>query len=163
MNLASNMDAAKASLFSLQESLFNARGRHSRTLRNVFTPLREDLKQSWELILDFIQKSVAFGSDVMDLERCLRDESLENCVESLMNISSVSNDLLGLSELLVADSKGVAEKFAQNSYEMDRILRKSTNIPVPLYGQPEMTSLNGHAGEAYGGTCNLDRRLLRLI
>jgi hypothetical protein len=152
MSLASHIDSAKASLYSLQKALFNARGRHSRTLRDIFTPFREDLKQSWELILDFLQKSVAFGSDVMDLERCVRDESLENCVESLMNISAVSSDLLGLSELLVADSKGVVEKFAQNVYEMDRMLRKATNVPAPPYSQLETTSLNGYLDEANGGT-----------
>lgn len=152
MNLASNVDTAKSSLYSLQTSLFNARGRHSRTVQAMFTPLREDLKQSWELILDFIQKSLAFGSDVSDLERYLRNESIENCVEFLMNISAASNDLLGLSELLVADSKNVAEKFGRNVYEMDRILRKSTNGAATTYKQQDSTSLNGYSDEVNGGT-----------
>jgi hypothetical protein len=142
MTLASNIEVAMASLYSLQTYLIRTRGSHSQPLRDVFTPLRRDLKQSWGPILVFLQKSHAFGTDVTILKDSLSTESVEDCVDFLMSISSTSGDLLRLSDMMVGDSGLIVEEFARCVTSMGLVPQQSTPI-YELWGPPSMGRSDG--------------------
>lgn len=114
-----------ASLYNLQMSLINAQGSGLQALPTTFVDVRKTLKISWEPILALLQKSHAFGSDVVLLKDSLQTESVEDCVEFLMEMSVTAGNLCELSKARVTENEDAVRGFCAQMPTMLQVLEAS--------------------------------------
>jgi hypothetical protein len=117
-----------ASLYSLQMSLINAGESGSQVIRATFPDVRKILKSSWEPILALLQKSHAFGSDVVLLKDSLQTESVEDCREFLMEMSATAGNLCELSKARVTESEDAVSMFCTQMPQMSDVLLKVSSV-----------------------------------
>jgi hypothetical protein len=153
--LASNIEAVMASLYSLQISLINVHGGSStHSLRDDFSQTRQSLKHSWEDIRAFLQKSHAFGGDVVMLNDSLRKESVEDCTEFLIEMATTSTQLLDWSKTLLADSESSAREFSLVAHNFEQVLCNSMKKEQAAQDHHQSSSPRAFSGGKTGRMSN---------
>lgn len=124
------------SLYNLQTSLINAKGRNSRELQETFAQIRKPLKDEWEDLLFFLKKCCAFGDDTILLRDSLGRESMKDCVELVMDMASTSKELQKLSKTPLVNSKETAKVFAEKIPGFKIMLQQPVVRPPEDSGPP---------------------------
>jgi hypothetical protein len=137
-----------ASLYSLQTSLINAHGGNpAPSPHERISKIRRRLKQWWEVIRAFLQKTHAFGGNVIMLQESLGKESAEDCMEFLVEMATTLTQLLEWSKTLAADGVNLAKEISGWVLKFKSILRDSkTTGDRPNFGRQDskMLTLEPH-------------------
>ena len=124
-NLASDIETAMANVYNLQTSLINAHtGNPAPGPHQLISKIRPRLKELWEVIRAFLQKTHAFGGDVIMLQDSLNKESAEDCMEFLIEMTTTSNQLLEWSKTLTTDAMNLAKEFSSWAPTLKSTLRE---------------------------------------
>lgn len=117
------------SLFNLETSIINAHGGlPPADLRQCFNKIRNLLKETWEDIRVFLQRTYEFGRDVVVLQDSLATQRPEDCLEFLKDMATTSDEFLKMLHDISARHIVIIQRFEYHELQFNRTLRGSTSL-----------------------------------
>jgi len=123
--LATSIENTMVSLYDLQTSLINAHGDNTTPgPHQLISKMRRKLKMLWESIRAFLQKAHSFGGDVIMLQESLEKESADDCMEFLVEMKTISTQLLEWAKVLTDQCMNFGKEFSSLAPMFEKTLRQ---------------------------------------